>query len=106
MGNRNIIVGQSGGPTSVINSSLAGAIDCAFSDQRIDTVYGMLNGVEGLLENNIINLSNHSVDSAKHIDVHNKNNQGRKQEHSCQFHADGNFYLPTHVHDTPLCCFY
>lgn len=54
----NLVIGQSGGPTAVINSSLAGAIDCAFSDQRIDTVYGMLNGVEGLLENNIINLSN------------------------------------------------
>lgn len=54
----NLIIGQSGGPTAVINSSLAGAIDYAFSDKKIDTVYGMLNGIEGLLEDNIINLSN------------------------------------------------
>ncbi len=54
---KNMIIGQSGGPTSVINSSLAGAIDCAFSSPEIDRVYGMLNGVEGLLEENIIDLN-------------------------------------------------
>lgn len=54
----NLIIGQSGGPTAVINSSLAGAIDFAFSSGKVGTVYGMLNGVEGLLEENIINLSN------------------------------------------------
>lgn len=54
----NMIIGQSGGPTSVINSSLAGAIDFALSNDKIQTVYGMLNGIEGLLEDNLINLSN------------------------------------------------
>lgn len=55
--NKNMIIGQSGGPTAVINSSLAGAIDYAFSSDKIDTVYGMINGVEGLLDDNIINLN-------------------------------------------------
>lgn len=54
----NMIIGQSGGPTAVINSSLAGAIDYAFSSKEIGTVYGMINGIEGLLEDNLINLSN------------------------------------------------
>lgn len=54
---KNMIIGQSGGPTAVINSSLAGAIDYAFSSREIDTVYGMINGVEGLLEENLINLN-------------------------------------------------
>lgn len=54
----NLIVGQSGGPTAVINSSLAGVIDYALGSDKIDNVFGMLNGVEGLLEENIINLSN------------------------------------------------
>lgn len=54
---KNMIVGQSGGPTAVINSSLAGAVDYAFSSREIDTVYGMINGIEGLLDENLINLN-------------------------------------------------
>ncbi|MBR2134118.1 MAG: 6-phosphofructokinase [Eubacterium sp.] len=54
---KNMIIGQSGGPTAVINSSLAGALDYAFSSNKIDTVYGMINGIEGLLEDNIIILN-------------------------------------------------
>ncbi len=56
MGN-NMIIGQSGGPTAVINSSLAGAVEYAFSRDEIGTVYGMLNGIQGLLEDNIMNLT-------------------------------------------------
>lgn len=46
---RNIIVGQSGGPTSVINSSLAGVYKNAI-ERGFDKVYGMLHGVQGLLD--------------------------------------------------------
>ena len=52
-----MIIGQSGGPTSVINSSLAGAIEYAINSENIGKVYGMINGVEGLFEENIICLS-------------------------------------------------
>ncbi len=55
---KNLIIGQSGGPTAVINSSLAGAIDYAFGCDEIGTVYGMINGIEGFLDENIMNLSN------------------------------------------------
>lgn len=55
---KNLIVGQSGGPTSVINSSLAGVIDYAISCGEIKEIYGMINGIEGLLEENYINLGN------------------------------------------------
>lgn len=54
---KNMIIGQSGGPTAVINASLAGAIECAFSLNEIDTVYGMVNGIQGLLEDNVIDLN-------------------------------------------------
>ena len=54
---KNMIIGQSGGPTSVINSSLAGAIEYAINSENIGKVYGMINGVEGLFEENIICLS-------------------------------------------------
>ena len=43
---RNIIVGQSGGPTSVINSSLAGVYKNAI-ERGFDKVYGMLHGIQG-----------------------------------------------------------
>jgi len=55
---KNMIIGQSGGPTAVINSSLAGAMSYAFSSCEIDTVYGAINGIEGILEDNLINLNN------------------------------------------------
>ena len=54
---KNMLIGQSGGPTAVINSSLAGAIEYAFGCEEIGTVYGMINGVQGLFEDNILNLT-------------------------------------------------
>lgn len=55
---KNLIIGQSGGPTAVINSSLAGAIDYALGCDEIGSVYGMINGIEGFIDENIMNLSN------------------------------------------------
>ena len=49
----NIIVGQSGGPTSVINSSLAGVFATA-KELGAGKIYGMRNGIEGLLEERYI----------------------------------------------------
>ena len=53
---RNLIVGQSGGPTAVINASLSGVIDYALGRYEIDNIYGMINGIEGLLNDNLINI--------------------------------------------------
>ncbi len=53
----NVIVGQSGGPTSVINSSLAGVFKTAKDGGA--KVYGMLNGIQGLLEERYIDISEH-----------------------------------------------
>lgn len=53
---RNIIVGQSGGPTSVINSSLAGVYKNA-KERGFHKVYGMLHGVQGLLDEQYVDLS-------------------------------------------------
>lgn len=54
----NVIVGQSGGPTAVINSSLAGVYKTA-RDRGAKKVYGMLHGVQGLLEEKVVDLSEH-----------------------------------------------
>lgn len=55
---KNVIVGQSGGPTAAINSSLAGVYRTA-KDRGANKVYGMLHGVQGLLEEKYIDLSDH-----------------------------------------------
>lgn len=52
----NLIIGQSGGATAVINASLVGAVEAAFADHRIGGIYGMHNGIEGLLKEDIIDL--------------------------------------------------
>ena len=54
----NVIVGQSGGPTAAINSSLAGVYRTA-KDRGANKVYGMLHGIQGLLEEKYIDLSEH-----------------------------------------------
>ena len=50
----NIAVAQSGGPTSVINASLLGVFLKAFESDKIDRIYGSLNGIEGIIKNNLI----------------------------------------------------
>ena len=54
----NVIVGQSGGPTAAINSSLAGVFRTAKARAE-NHVYGMLHGIQGLLEEKYIDLSEH-----------------------------------------------
>ena len=53
---KNAIVGQSGGPTSVINASLAGVLQ-ACQMRGANRVYGMLHGVEGLLDEKTVDLT-------------------------------------------------
>ncbi len=52
----NAIVGQSGGPTSVINASLVGVVDAALECESIESVLGMRYGIEGFLQENIVDL--------------------------------------------------
>lgn len=52
----NLIIGQSGGATAVINASLVGAVEAALKNQRIKGIYGMHHGIEGLLKEDILDL--------------------------------------------------
>ena len=54
---KNLIVGQSGGPTSAINSSLAGVVKKALESDKVGEVFGMVNGIDGFLAENIIKLN-------------------------------------------------
>ncbi|MDD6307275.1 MAG: 6-phosphofructokinase [Clostridiales bacterium] len=57
MSQKNCMVAQSGGPTAAINASLAGVIDGVMKSKIYDTVYGSLNGITGILNNDLMNLS-------------------------------------------------
>jgi len=65
--NGNVIVGQSGGPTSVINSSLAGVFKTA-KDRGAKKIYGMLHGIKGLLDGQYTELSD-KLNSTMAIDL-------------------------------------
>lgn len=56
MAKGNILIGQSGGPTSVINSSLAGVIDTAAGSGLAEGIYGMHYGIEGFMQEWILDL--------------------------------------------------
>ena len=53
----NIVVAQSGGPTAVINASLLGVFREAMASGEVETVFGALHGVEGLLNDDLVSLN-------------------------------------------------
>ena len=53
---RNCLVAQSGGPTVAINASLAGVIDGVLRSDYFDNIYGSVNGIQGVLHENLIDL--------------------------------------------------
>lgn len=59
----NAIIGQSGGPTSVINSSMIGVVQGALQSDFIDAMYGMRYGIEGFLEENIVDFGEESAET-------------------------------------------
>lgn len=61
----NCIVGQSGGPTAVINSSLAGVAKAIGKSEKFGTLYGMRYGIEGFMNEWLINLSEQPGDLMK-----------------------------------------
>lgn len=56
----NVIFAQSGGPTAVINSSICGAIQEAWRHKEITGMYGSINGILGVLNENMIDLNKES----------------------------------------------
>lgn len=56
----NLAIGQSGGPTVAINSSLCGVIQEALVHDEIGEIYGMFRGIDGLLNGQLINLRRQS----------------------------------------------
>lgn len=52
----NIVVAQSGGPTCAINASLVGVFREAMKESGIDAIFGSINGIEGVIEDRLIDL--------------------------------------------------
>ncbi|MBQ8181266.1 MAG: 6-phosphofructokinase [Ruminococcus sp.] len=62
----NIAIAQSGGPTCAINASLAGVLRAGQKSEKIDKIYGVMNGIEGILNNRLIDLSQIISDEEKY----------------------------------------
>ena len=58
-----LVVGQSGGPTPVINASLAGTIGEAQRHECFTGIYGLVHGIEGALKEELLNLGGETADS-------------------------------------------
>ena len=65
---KNMLIAQSGGPSAVINASIAGAISRAMASEKIEHVFGAINGSEGLLQRKIINITD-QISSQDDIDL-------------------------------------
>jgi len=63
----NLVVGQSGGPTAVINASLAGVVQEALRHEAIDGIYGMRHGIEGLLREELVDLRRQSTETIERL---------------------------------------
>ena len=57
MGSGKILVAQGGGPTAVINQSLAGVVLEARRFRQVERIYGALNGVRGIVDENFVDLT-------------------------------------------------
>ena len=61
----NAVVGQSGGPTAAINATLAGVIAGAAESNNIKTLFGMRNGIEGLMAERLVDLGERFSDKGE-----------------------------------------
>ncbi len=65
----NAIVGQSGGPTAAINATLSGVIRGALASDCVQKIYGMRNGIEGLMNERLIDLGEIFTDENKLLEL-------------------------------------
>lgn len=54
---KNVVIAQSGGPTSIINNSIKGAIDELIPSKKVDRIYGARMGILGILKEELIDIS-------------------------------------------------
>ena len=89
----NLIVAQSGGPTSVINSSLAGVVDSGI-DNDFEKIFVSMNGIEGIINENIKLVDTETfskVNMTKKLKARPASILG-----SCRFKLDGDLDSPVY----------
>ena len=91
MEKRNCFIGQSGGPTAAINASLAGIIAECIDTKQFEHVYGMINGVKGLLENKYVDL----------FKIFDDENKLKNLKHSPAMYLGSCRYKLPHYQDDP-----
>jgi len=91
MEKRNCFIGQSGGPTAAINASLAGIIAECIDTNQFEHVYGMINGIKGLLEGKYFDLLEKFSDSEM---INNLKHSPAMYLGSCRYK------LPTYIDDS------
>lgn len=67
MKKRNALVAQSGGPSPVINASLQGVLEACFQSDRIETVYAAYRGIEGVLLEELIDMSRQPIEEIRRL---------------------------------------
>ncbi|NLX25040.1 MAG: 6-phosphofructokinase, partial [Lentisphaerae bacterium] len=65
----NMLIAQSGGPTAVINQSLIGAVMEAQKHAAIKNIYGALHGIQGILDENLIDLNQESRETLETVAI-------------------------------------
>ncbi len=72
MNKKNVLVAQSGGPTSAINASLAGVLKATIDSDNYDRCYGAINGVLGVLSENYLDLTDKAKGDSDFIKLLNQ----------------------------------
>lgn len=90
MNKRNCFIGQSGGPTAAINASLAGVIYECINCGEYKNVYGMVNGIKGLIEGKFLDL--------RELFIEEKNITKLRQT-PAMYLGSCRYKLPTHEED-------
>lgn len=89
---KNCLVAQSGGPTSVINASFMGVLDEALDSKAYDNVFAGINGIEGILNEKIISLSEMPYDEIKGMRYTPSSGLGTCRYKMKDFRADSSEY--------------
>ena len=64
--NKNVVIAQSGGPTTVINNTLRGIIEtCQMYPEEFEKIYAGYRGIEGVLKEELLDLSAQSEEEIK-----------------------------------------
>ena len=63
----NALIGQSGGPTCVINESLVGVIEACVASDAVKNVYGAVHGIQGVLDERLIDLGRETQETLEAV---------------------------------------